>query len=827
MPPEEASALPGGAPPPALRRGTVVALGVAIAAILVCSPFAGGNAVARIARTVASAVALALLFGERRRPAGRVSSVYRLGWIALALAGGWADSGAGSPWNEALFLSVVTGLPVRRSLAPWVESLRGARLAAACIAGIALLAAGAAWSAGPAGSDPLSVRADRALVTLVVAWVVIAAAGAAAELVRRGIRRAPIRWKLVLAFGIFAITPALLAFVYALLASWIHAGDFDAAALPRELESGSAGRRWLERLETRPAPRDGAALSAWIREDEAWLARERIGVAALEGRAGAWRLVDSLGGPDSLFVPSAAPVSDAGKPASGLALRAGRLWVTRASLWPGAGDTLALQTFESVDSTRLGAYARASRCDLLIVASPTMASGRTTLRIGGAPRGNAQRFDAAWGSIDLAGRETTATARRNAAVAESPAETTGLTVVGGGAFGGAARASDARGAFNGGATLACLVWDGSAWRDGTALTLVRTNLWETIGFGGEAHGPFTNATRFVLAFFAILFILVEIVSLVVGSRIAALITRGVAGLRRAAVAVGAGDFSARVSVPTQDEIGDLAESFNRMAAGLEEGQRAALERERLRRELELARRIQARLLPESPPALPGLDMAATNEMSLQVGGDYYDFVPTADGRTAICVADVAGKGVAAALLMSNVKAALLSSAAVDRGPVAITGRVNRLLEQSIEPGRFVTFFLAVLDPDSLRFEYVNAGHPAPMLLRADGTLERLERGGTILGIDASAAFEAGAGSLRPGDLLAMFTDGVTEAQGAGDELFGEERIEEILRRECRQPAALLLDRLVGAVREYEGTRGQSDDLTAVVVKVAAEEGART
>jgi sigma-B regulation protein RsbU (phosphoserine phosphatase) len=132
----------------------------------------------------------------------------------------------------------------------------------------------------------------------------------------------------------------------------------------------------------------------------------------------------------------------------------------------------------------------------------------------------------------------------------------------------------------------------------------------------------------------------------------------------------------------------------------------------------------------------------------------------------------------------------------------------------------VTFFLATLDPRTLQLEYVNAGHPAPMLLRADGTLERLERGGVILGIDAGAVYEAGSATLERGDLLAMFTDGVTEARGSGDELFGDDRIESLLRKQIAgsQPR-MCFKRLVDAVKSYEGDRGPSDDVTAIVVNV--------
>ncbi|HEX7078869.1 MAG TPA: SpoIIE family protein phosphatase [Candidatus Eisenbacteria bacterium] len=776
---------------------------------------------ARVLRAAACLPALLGLFHARRRPAGRVASAYRVLWMALTALAAGADGGAGAPWNGVLVASLLFGLPARRAVAPWVGSLSPVRLALFLLAGPLTLAAGLASGPVRDTADTAFGSVDRALVTLLASWLLLVSVRSAAEFLRRVIRRASVRSKLVVAFGLFAITPAILVFLYATLSAWMRAGEFRATALEHELEATSVGRRWLERFESRPAPRDGEALAGWVRGDEAFLAARRCGVAVLEGRAGAWTTVASFGAPDSLFRPAAAPLADSGTAVRGLALRAGRLWYAASLLWPGRGDTLALQTLEPVDSTRLNAVARAMRCDVLLAASPTMARGRSSITVSTSRPNTLRHFKAAGGAIDIATDAPPVPIGSDSAAADSIAASAGLVLAGGGGLSGTTSITSPGGMFNAGGSPVCFAWTGSGWRRGTALTLVRTSLRETLGFERVSQGPFTTVMQIALAFFALLFVVVEIVSLVYGSRVAGLITRGTGSLSAAAGAIEKGDFSVRVSVPTQDEFGALAASFNRMAAGLEEGQRAALERGQLRRELELARRIQSRLLPASPPSLDRLDMAATNQMSLQVGGDYYDFVPTAEGRLAICIADVAGKGVAAALLMSSVKAALVSSAAVDNSPAAITTRVNRLLERSIEPGRFVTFFLAVLDPVSLRLEYVNAGHPAPMLLREDGALERLDRGGTILGIDADATFESGTATLRAGDLLAMFTDGVTEAQGEGEELFGDERIEAVLRRERPRPAADVLESLVREVKDYEGVRGQSDDLTAVLVQVFA------
>jgi sigma-B regulation protein RsbU (phosphoserine phosphatase) len=305
-----------------------------------------------------------------------------------------------------------------------------------------------------------------------------------------------------------------------------------------------------------------------------------------------------------------------------------------------------------------------------------------------------------------------------------------------------------------------------------------------------------------------------------GARIARLITDSTSRLQVAAHAIGQGDFTTRVEVPSRDEFGELAAAFNTMTAGLAAGREAMRERDRLQHELELARRIQTRLLPANPPIFAALEVAATNAMSEQVGGDYYDFVPLSDGRIGIAIADVSGHGVGAALLMSSVKAALVSSAAVDNSPCGITERVNRLLESSMEPGKFVTFFFAALDPVSLRMEYVNAGHPAPLLLRRDGAIEKLEAGGFILGILSDATYEQGAVTLAPGDTLALFTDGVTEAEAPDKSLYDESRVESLLRREQGRSAAAVLERLVDDIRVFEDGIAACDDLTAIVLRVA-------
>lgn len=836
-------------PPPALPAGPLVPVAsLAFALAVAASLGVPIVPLLRLVRIVASAVLVLAFFGQCR---GRY---HVLGWAALVFATSWAATGTGAPRGPAFAVALLVGLFIRNPLAPWVRTRSSAGLSLLVLAALVPWAVAAGVGFGAPEHDSGLTRLDRALYTVAVSWVFMAGLRAFAELLRRWIRRARVRTKLVVAFAIFAITPAVLAFAYAVMASWIHAGSLRASAITRELETGSGGRGVIARALGAPAPRDGAELARRIERERAVLEDRGLIAMGLERTPEGWRAAWASALADSLLAPVAAPVARplegdsippearaAGsevvnrRPAEaaaarpevmrGLAHRAGRFWWVETALWPRGGDSLALQTFEPVDTTRMNQLARALHCDVVLMSSTSITSEEDSVRVRVGRQSGQTQLRIGGGVIALSTGDPKLKGLTDSTAIDS-LQRRGLTVVGGGAYARARSLRDFRGPTNGAATPGCYLWSGSDWRRGTALLLVHSSPGEAFQYSGMDLGPFATVVRVMLIVFAVLFLGLELISLVVGSRVARFITQGAASLRAAAASIGRGDFSARVQVPSEDELGELADSFNRMAAGLEEGQRAMVEREQMRRELELARRIQSRLLPLGPPSLPRLDVAARNAMSQQVGGDYYDFISMEDGRVGFCIADVAGKGVAAALLMSSVKTALVSSAAVESAPDRLTSRVNQLLEQSIEPGRFVTFFLATLDLGTLRLEYVNAGHPAPMLLRAAGGVERLERGGIILGIDAGAAFESGTVTLAPGDLLAMFTDGVTEAQGSGEELFGDERIESVLHLNRDRGAEGVLDALIEAVKGYEGDRGPSDDLTAIIVKVERGEAVR-
>ncbi|HVP37613.1 MAG TPA: SpoIIE family protein phosphatase [Candidatus Saccharimonadales bacterium] len=802
-------------------------------------------------RLVLAAAAVWQLIRARKRPAGRFRGGYRAFWIGLT-----ALAGAVGP-TMALWVGVLFGLTARKGLTPWLRDQRSVLLALLLLTTLAaLVLPSLAYRATESGAETRTVSlaelrtgvsgqtageppaprpagpagyVDRALYGLLQAWLLLAALRAVAELVRRWIRGVSIRSKLVVAYGIFALVPAVLAVCFVAVAAWMRAGEFRVTSLAQELSGHSRGRPWVAGLERGPGPASAADLADRLRGHGAFLQEMGLAAAVLGREPGGWRVVATVGGPERLFLPAAAPVTDSGTVVRGLALRAGSFYWVESALWPRRGDTLAVMTFEPVDSARIAAFGRQMRCDVLLYGAPEMTASRTEISI--SQRGTrlgvgqlseqreADSLEAAALQKAFSGRpavpESVTRAREDSLVRRL-----GIVSVGSGVYAAARSSNRVPNMPSTGSSYDCANWAGTRWKAGAALLLARVNLWETLGLRSAASRGMSTWMVILLAVIGGLFLVVALVSVLYGSRVASFITRGVANLRAATARVRDGDFSARVAVPSEDELGELAESFNLMAAGLEVGQRAVLEREHLRHELELARRIQVRLLPSAPPVVPRLDVAATNAMSLQVGGDYYDFVPVVGGRIGFCVADVSGKGVGAALLMSNVKAALQAGAAANPAPAEIVAGVNRLLERSIESGKFVTLFLGVLDPATLRLEYVNAGHPAPMLLRRSGVMERLEMGGFVLGVDARASYEVGTTVLASGDLLALYTDGVNEAQGEGEELFGDERVEALLRRAQGLAAADLLSQLVAEVRAFEGERGPSDDLTAMVLAVS-------
>jgi len=249
----------------------------------------------------------------------------------------------------------------------------------------------------------------------------------------------------------------------------------------------------------------------------------------------------------------------------------------------------------------------------------------------------------------------------------------------------------------------------------------------------------------------------------------------------------------------------------------------ATERGRLEHEMTVARDIQMELLPKSFPKIDGLDIFAFTVPARHVGGDCYDVIDIGDGRLAITIGDVSGKGTPAAILMANVQAAVraLSESGVPSG--TLIERVNRLVHGYTEDSVFITFFYCVLDTKTGDLTYVNAGHNPPWIMRRDGTCDQLMEGGLVIGVMPGVLYEEGHTRLAPGDDLVLYTDGITEATNGDDEMFGEERLERLLMEHRHASAREIEEYVYTSIKDFAAGASQSDDLTMVVVKIASGE----
>jgi phosphoserine phosphatase RsbU/P len=244
-----------------------------------------------------------------------------------------------------------------------------------------------------------------------------------------------------------------------------------------------------------------------------------------------------------------------------------------------------------------------------------------------------------------------------------------------------------------------------------------------------------------------------------------------------------------------------------------------IEKRRLEEEMQLARQIQTRLLPQSLPSIASADVAAAAIPSRMVGGDFYDVRALKGNRFLTAVADVTGKGVPASLLMANLQAALHVLFPMDMSLAEATERINNVICENTDFDKFITYFHGIYEGDTGRFKYVNAGHNPPYVIRSDGSVETLEAGGLLLGVMSGVPYEMGEIDLAAGDVVCMFTDGVTEAMDPYKEEYGEERLIACLSSHRGQSAAQILDAVKKDVADFTGPQPiLDDDLTIVVLK---------
>jgi serine phosphatase RsbU (regulator of sigma subunit) len=326
---------------------------------------------------------------------------------------------------------------------------------------------------------------------------------------------------------------------------------------------------------------------------------------------------------------------------------------------------------------------------------------------------------------------------------------------------------------------------------------------------------------------AVLFLLIEAAALVMGLALARSITASVHELFEGTERVRSHDYSHRIEVVTHDQLGDLATSFNEMTKSIEDGVRQAQEKKRLEEELRIARAIQMSLLPRGKLAVPGLSISALCVPAREVGGDYYDFFPLGDDRLGVLIADVSGKGTSAAFYMAELKGLMLSLSRTCASPRELLVTANQIISEHLDSRSFITMTYAVIDLAGRLMSYARAGHTPLIYRRENGgeaSVEVLCPDGLVLGlrIDGGEMFERLLTDmtlpLERGDVLLLFTDGISEAMNDDSDLFGEARLAKLVEEHGHLPVDELRERILREIDAFVAGAPQHDDMTMILMK---------
>lgn len=325
----------------------------------------------------------------------------------------------------------------------------------------------------------------------------------------------------------------------------------------------------------------------------------------------------------------------------------------------------------------------------------------------------------------------------------------------------------------------------------------------------------------------IFFVLAEVLSLVIGILLTKSITTAVHNLDRGTQFVKRGDFSHRVVVRSQDQLGALAASFNQMTEYVQDLVKERVQKERLERELEIAKEVQEQMFPERAPEMGVLELAGVCLPARVVSGDYYDFLPMGSRELGLAVGDICGKGISAALLMTNLQATLRSTVmnlrsrngtGDDRTVSELVESLNRQICSYTSANKFATFFYALYNDERQTLTYCNAGHNPPLFFK-NGKVRRLDAGGTVVGIFEDSKYEQETIELGGGDVLVAYTDGITESVNEYGEEFGEERLIRIVQENRDASAEKIKDSIVKHVLSWTFAEEREDDMTLIVARI--------
>jgi phosphoserine phosphatase RsbU/P len=358
-------------------------------------------------------------------------------------------------------------------------------------------------------------------------------------------------------------------------------------------------------------------------------------------------------------------------------------------------------------------------------------------------------------------------------------------------------------------------------------------------------GQFANIVLIALSAVALFFGVIELIALLIGVRLTRTITDSVFNLYRATQHVNRGDFSHRIEVTRNDQLAALEGSFNSMTENIQRLLIEQQEKQRLENELTIAQEVQAQLFPKGVFDVRSLELYGYCAPARSVSGDYYDFVPLGPDNLALAVGDISGKGISAALLMATIHSAvrayslervpMMASAGVGHGgsfvlnktdelgyveisPALLCTMLNRQVLRSTPIEKYATLFLGVYDGMNHSLTYCNAGHLPPVILAADGSVRRLEVGGSVVGLLDGLTFNEAEITFYPGDIFVAYSDGITEPENEFGE-YGEERLLQLVRENQHLPLQRIADLAVAAVKDWIGAEEQPDDITIVLARL--------
>jgi phosphoserine phosphatase RsbU/P len=634
-----------------------------------------------------------------------------------------------------------------------------------------------------------------------------------------------LRNRLIVTYVFIGVIPAVLLIVMALITLYGFAGQFAIFVVTSELNSqlrnmeavnAAVGNELAARLERGDNP-TAESLAGLRKRDAAWVRR----------RMRAWHgdhllsLGDELKGPE-LSLPAFAKGG-----LREITRDQGALYLRVVTLLPVGSKTLIVVTSEPLDRELVGKIA----ADMGEISLSDDAGGSPANKSGqqnsATKAGAAENPEPYRGGLDLRGE--------NGRVLEAT-----FTV---GTVPPPANRLDREVQFFG--ALPVLDWKtGERERDG-AVIRVWTRPSVLYAHVVATLGDFARGVEYILLAILIFFAAIELIALIIGTRMTRTVTGAVAQLYDATKHVDRGDFSHRIPVKSSDQLAQLSLSFNSMTESIEKLILEQKEKQRLEGELAIAQEVQAQLFPRQVSELESLEVHGFCRPARTVSGDYYDFLTASSHKLILAVGDISGKGISAALLMATIHSAVRAYSVeslpqmrepvavgavagagrvmaawpegIEISPGALLGLLNHQLYESTPPEKYATLFLGIYDGRSHKLTYSNGGHLPPILIGSDGAVRRLEAGGTVVGLFDNMTYDEGSVEMHPGEIFLAYSDGVTEPENEFGE-FGEERLIDLVSANRNAPLVQISEGVTSAVDDWIGDNEQPDDITLVLAR---------